>query len=61
MPYDPFDDENKQYTLEEFIAVAKEELEAYLKVWAKEPRNEFHGQAHTWNEWWKTFFQYMSW
>lgn len=33
MPYDPIDDEKKEFTLEEFIATAKEELDSYQKTW----------------------------
>lgn len=60
MPYDPLGDEQKQFSLEEFIAVAKEELDGYQKVFGN-PKNEFHSQPHTWQEWWNAFHRFMSW
>lgn len=59
MPYDPFADEKKEYTLAEFAAVAKEELDLYEKEWTE--ANDFHKAPHTWDEWWKAFHHYMSW
>lgn len=61
MPYDPFDDEKKQFTLKEFIATAKEELDAYEKEWSPPDTNDFHEGKHTWDEWFSTFHRYMSW
>lgn len=61
MPHDPIDDEKKHYTLEEFIAVAKEELDSYQKEWSGTKANLYHRQSHTWQEWWETFHRYMSW
>lgn len=61
MGYDPFDDENKQMTLEEFVTAAKEELDKYKKEWSPPNSNEYHEGAHTWNEWFSTFHRYMSW
>lgn len=58
--YDPMD-EKRQFTLEEFIAVVLHELEDYRKVWSEEPRNQYHVQTHTWNEWWDSLHKYWSW
>lgn len=59
MPYNPIEDEKKEFTLAEFIAVALEELSEYEKTWTE--ANDFHQQPHTWDEWWKAFHHYMSW
>ena len=61
MPYDPIDDEKKEFTLEEFIETAKEELDSYKKTWAGPNTNDFHQGKHTWQEWFNTFHRYMSW
>ncbi len=57
--YDPVGDEKKELSLEEFAAAAKVELGDYVEVWRGE--NEFHSGKHTWEEWMRTFLQYMSW
>lgn len=59
MPYDPIADEKKEFSLAEFVAVAKEELDKYEKEW--KDTNTYHKKPHTWNEWWGTFHRYMSW
>lgn len=59
MSHHPIDDENKQYTLEAFIATAKKELDDYERQFAG--GNEYHRGAHTWDEWMATFKRYMSW
>ena len=56
--YDPMKDEKKLYTHADFVRVAKAELDAWE---ATSPANEYHGQPHTWGEWWNTFHRYMSW
>lgn len=58
--YNPMD-ENRQLTMEEFIALAKQELDEYQKIWGEEPRNQYHAQTHTWNEWWNSLHRYWSW
>lgn len=51
----------KKLSLEEFIAFAKSELDAYQKDWEGKNSNDFHSTPHTWNEWWGTFHRYYSW
>lgn len=55
-PYKP-----KQYTLAEFVAQAKQDLDDYEKDWSGEETNEYHSGTHTWVEWWGTFSRYFSW
>lgn len=57
--YDPIKDEKKPFTLEEFTATAKKELDQYTATF--KDANDYHKQPHTWNEWWKSFHEYMSW
>lgn len=57
--HDPFDDERKPYTLDEFVAVAKAELDKYAEEWRGQ--NDYYRQSHTWDEWMNGFLQYMSW
>jgi hypothetical protein len=53
--------EQKTYTLEEFVAQAKQDLDDYQKDWTPPNSNEFHEGKHTWAEWWGTFGRYFSW
>lgn len=55
--------EQKTYTLDEFVAQAKQDLDDYKKDWdgSTEPTNEYHQGKHTWAEWWGTFDRYFSW
>jgi len=57
--YDPIDDENRQFSLDQFIASATAELHAYLQTWVG--KNEWHQATHTWREWFTSFHEYMSW
>lgn len=52
----------KTYTLKEFVAQAKADLDDYQKDWSSsEQTNDFHTGTHTWVEWWRTFSGYFSW
>ncbi len=57
-PYVP-----KTYTLAEFIAQAKADLDEYEKDWSGSgsETNDYHSGSHTWIEWHNTFGRYMSW
>lgn len=57
--HDPIKDEKKLYTLAEFIDIAKHEIDLYNFEF--NDQNDFHRQSHTWNEWFTSFHQYMSW
>lgn len=57
--HDPIKDEVKPYALGEFIAIAKNELDTYSKVF--DDANDFHKQTHTWQVWFRNFHEYMSW
>lgn len=59
MNHDPFENETTKYSLEDFVAVAKAELDKYLVEW--KDVNAFHKEPHTWDEWFRSFLQYMSW
>lgn len=59
MSYDPIEDEKKEFTLEEWVDLIKDELDSYVKVW--KDQNEFHMGKHTWTVWLNSFIQYMSW
>ena len=62
MPYNPMKDEKTEYTLAEFVSVAKEELDNYEKEWSPpNATNDHHTGKHTWDEWFGTFLRYMSW
>lgn len=55
-------DEKTEYTLAEFVAVAKEELDNYEKEWSPpSATNEYHISKHTWDDWFNTFLRYMTW
>ena len=56
MSHNPVDDEYKQYTLAEFVEVAKKELDDY-----QSQSNDAHVTTHTWDEWMGSFKRYMSW
>lgn len=51
-------DELKTYSLEEFVDMAKAELELYRKEW--KDSNEFHRQPHTVQEWLRSLSNYFS-
>jgi hypothetical protein len=55
-PYKP-----KEYTLAEFVAQAKADLESYEKDWSGPDTNDYHSGSHTWIEWHNTFGRYFSW
>ncbi len=57
--YDPIKDEKKLFSLDEFVNLAKSELDKYNETW--KDVNEFHKGKHTWSEWFNGFLQYMSW
>lgn len=51
--YDPFD-EKRKFTLQEWVALAKSELDKYEKEWTE--ANDFHKGSHTWHEWWSALW-----
>ncbi len=57
--YDPIKDEKKEFTLDEFVALSKAEIDGYANTFRGE--NDFHKAKHTWDEWFRSFHQYMSW
>ena len=57
--YDPIKDEKKEFTLDEFLHVSRVELSAYADTFRGQ--NDFHKEKHTWNEWFRSFHEYMSW
>jgi hypothetical protein len=57
--YDPIQDEKKEFTLDEFTSVAMVEVAEYAETWRGE--NPFHLAKHTWDEWFRSFREYMSW
>ena len=57
--YDPIVDEKKPFTLNEWAASCKSEIDKYLVVFGENP-NEFHSSSHSWDEWSKSFWHYMS-
>jgi hypothetical protein len=57
--YDPIKDEKKEFTLEEFTSVAMLEVADYAETWRGV--NPFHLAKHTWDEWFRSFREYMSW
>jgi len=61
MSYDPITEEKKPFTQEEWAAELKEAVDEYVKAFSKEPRNAFHSQPHTFDEWLMSFHRYMSW
>lgn len=61
MDFNPIKDEKKVFSLEEFITLAKEELDEYQEEWSGPNSNDFHDQPHTWDEWWNAFHRYISW
>lgn len=59
MNYDPVEDENKQFTFEEWAELAKAEIDTYVKVCRDQ--NDFYKKPNTWREWMNSFINYMSW
>jgi len=57
--HDPVLDEKKDISLTEFASRAQKEIGDYAEVWRV--GNDFHKGAHTWEEWMRSFLQYMSW
>jgi len=57
--YDPVRDEKKEFTLDEFTSVAMLEVANYAETWRGV--NPFHLAKHTWDEWFRSFREYMSW
>ncbi len=57
--YDPIKDEKKEFTLDEFVTLSKWEIGGYANTFRGE--NDFHKMKHTWDEWFRSFHQYMSW
>lgn len=56
-PYEP-----PTYTLEEFVAQAKKDLDDYQKDWTPpNATNDFHTGKHSWSEWFKAFHGYFNW
>lgn len=54
--------EPKKYTLAEFIAQAKADLDDYQKDWEGPIHtNEWHQGSHTWVEWYASQRGYFSW
>lgn len=54
--------EQKKYTLAEFVAQAKADLDDYQKDWADPTNsNEYHQGQHTWSEWFRSFHGYFNW
>lgn len=53
-----YEDENKEYSLEEFVEAAKAELDGFLE--ASKDINDFHRGKHKWLEWWKDYNNYAS-
>lgn len=59
LEYDPIKDEKKEFTLEEWADTLIAEIRRYVQQW--KDANEFHKEKHTWTEWAKSFWRYMSW
>ena len=57
--YDPVRDEKKEFSMEEFLSLARQELGEYVSVLGGQ--NDFTRGRHTWGEWFKQFHEYMSW
>ncbi len=55
--YDVLQDENKQFSAEDFVAAAKQELDDWL---VEHNKTLAASKSYTWIEWFKNFFNYMS-
>ena len=61
--FDPIEDENKPFDVEEWATEAKKAIDDYVAAFGGpvEARNEYHKKPHTWREWFASFHGYMSW
>lgn len=55
--YNPIEDENKKFTLREWVELLKNELDVYLEEW----EGAHSGEASTYSQWMNLFIRLMSW